>query len=364
MAEGLGKLEELRARLDSRGMIDLVRSFPSHMSDAWERGRQFAESLNEQAVGKIVVCGMGGSAIGGDMVRSFLGDRLAVPLHVNRGYAVPSSLVRDAFFVFSSYSGNTGETLAAYDAVRGSGVPSVAITSGGELDKRCAEDGVPICRIPNGMPPRAAIAYSFFPLLQILSALGLTAVENDEFGEAHDALTRLCRDLGSDSAENRAAELASQLEGKLPFVYSCGQLLGAVATRWCCQINENGKSLAHFATFTELNHNEIVGWEALEGIRERVVVISLEDEDDHPTARKQADIALDIVRPLSGEVIRVRSVPGGAMTRILSAMILGDFTSVYLAYLNGVDPTPVSNIDFLKTRLQEKSGQGAQGQSA
>ena len=364
MAEGLGRLKELRGRLDSNGMIDLVRSFPSHMADAWERGGRFAESLGERAAGKIVVCGMGGSAIGGDMVRSFLGDRLAVPLHVNRGYAVPSSLVHDAFFVFSSYSGNTGETLAAYDAVRGSGVTSVAITSGGELAKRCAEDGVPVCRIPGGMPPRAAIAYSFFPLLQILSALGLTKVENDEFGEAHDTLTRLCRDFASDTAENKAAELAFKLEGKLPFVYSCGQLFGAVATRWCCQINENSKSLAHFATFTELNHNEIVGWEALEGIRGRVVLVSLEDEDDHPKARKQADIALDIAGPLSGGVIRVGSVPGGAMTRILSAMILGDFTSVYLAYLNGVDPTPVSNIGFLKKRLQENSGQGAQGQSA
>lgn len=356
MASGFARLQELRGQLDVSGMLDLVSAFPSQMMDAWGRGGRFAESLETRGGRRIVVCGMGGSAIGGDMVRSFLGDRLAVPLHVNRCYDVPASLVRDAFFVFSSYSGNTGETLAAYDAVRGSGVPSLAITSGGELENRCVEDGVPVCRIPGGMPPRAAIAYSFFPLLRILGALGLAQVDEDEFVEAHDGLTGLCREFASETPENEAVNLAYQLDGKFPFVYSCGKLFDAVARRWCCQLNENGKSLAHFATFTELNHNEIVGWKALEAIRERIVVISLQDEDDNPMARKQADISLDIAARHSGGVIRVTSVPGAPMTRILSAMILGDFASVYLAYLNGVDPTPVSNIDFLKKRLQENPG--------
>jgi glucose/mannose-6-phosphate isomerase len=356
MADGSRRLDELRRRFDTKGMFDLVRAFPSHMVDAWERGNRFAGSIETRAVGQVVVCGMGGSAIGGDMVRSFLGDGLSVPLQVNRHYGVPASLRRDAFFVFSSYSGNTGETLAAYDAVRGQGIPSAAITSGGELERRCRTDGVPVCSIPGGMPPRAAIAYSFFPLLLTLGALGLAKADEAEFGEAAEALRRWCEEYASDSPENDAARLAGQLEGKLPFVYSCGGLFDAVARRWSCQFNENAKSLAHFGTFTELNHNEIVGWKALEGVRGRIVVISLEDQEDHPMARKQADIALGIVEPLSGGVVRVPGVAGRRMTRILTAMILGDFTSVYLACLNGVDPTPVSNIDFLKERLRKSSG--------
>jgi len=298
---------------------------------------------------------MGGSAIGADLVRSYLGDRLSSTLHVNRCYGVAASLRRDAFFVFSSYSGNTGETLAAYDAIRGQSLPAAAITSGGELERRCREDGVPVCKIPGGMPPRAAIAYSFFPLLATLEALGLARVDASEFDEAVAALERRCEDYASENDANEAVGLARKLEGKLPFVYSCGGLFDGVARRWSCQFNENSKSLAHFAVFTELNHNEIVGWRAPEDLRARIAVIFLEDEEDHPMARKQADIARGLVGPLSAGVLRIPSVAGRRLTRLLSAMILGDFTSVYLAYLYGVDPTPVSNIDFLKQRLERDS---------
>jgi glucose/mannose-6-phosphate isomerase len=346
---------ELRDRLDAKGMFDLVRSFPSQMADAWQRGRSLARSIAPRSIGSVTVCGMGGSAIAGDMVRSFLGDRLSTPLHINRHYGVEPALRRDAFFVFSSYSGNTGETLAAYDAVRGLGVASTAITSGGELGRLCREDGVPVCEIPGGMPPRAAIAYSFFPLLSIIETLGLARIDRSEFDEALTALERRCEEYGADSGTNAAIALAGRLEGKLPFIYSCGGLFDAVARRWGCQFNENSKSLAHVATFTELNHNEIVGWGAREDLRARIVVVSLEDEDDHPMAKRQAEIALGILEPLSAGVLRFPSVSGRRMTRILSALILGDFASVYLAYLNGVDPTPVSNIDFLKRRLQQSS---------
>ncbi|UCG53127.1 MAG: bifunctional phosphoglucose/phosphomannose isomerase [Candidatus Latescibacterota bacterium] len=353
MGGGYARLEQLSPSLDRSGMIDLVKSFPLHMEDAWDRGYEFTGSIETYHPAKIVICGMGGSAIGGDMVRSCLGDRLEVPLHVNRGYDVAASLRGDAFFVFSSYSGNTGETLSAYEAVRGSGIRAAAITSGGKLERRCREDGVPVCSIPGGMPPRAAIAYSFFPLLHTLAALGVARIDESEFDDAKKTLAGLCEDFASDGPANTAAELAYKIEGKLPFVYSCDGLFDAVARRWSCQFNENGKSLAHFSIFTELNHNEIVGWAALESLRENIAVISLKDAEDHPMALRQAEITLDLIESLCGDVIRVESVPGPRMTRILSAMILGDFTSVYLAYLNGVDPTPVENIDFLKERLKK-----------
>ena len=342
---------ELRQRLDSKGMFDLVRDFPSQMIDAWRRGSDFARSIEPRSVERIVVCGMGGSAIGGDMAKSLLADKLSRPLHVNRSYGVTAALRSRAFFVFSSYSGNTSETLAAYDAVRGSGAPAAAITSGGELERRCRADGIPVCAIPGGMPPRAAIAYSLLPLLLVLAALGQAEVDESEFEEAVAALRRRCEEYASGET-NEAAQLAERIEGRLPFVYSCGGLFDAVARRWSSQFNETSKSLAHFASFTELTHHEIGGWEALGTLRDRIVVVSLEDEEDHPMALKQADIALGVVGPLSGGVYRVPSVPGRRLTRILSAVILGDFASVYLAYLNGIDPTPVTNIDFLKRRLR------------
>jgi len=349
-------LQRLGKELDKDRMIERVRSFPSQMKDAWARGGAFAASLTAPASPprQILVCGMGGSAIGGDMVRSYFGDALRVPLHVNRNYAVPPALARGALWVFSSYSGNTGETLAAYDAWRGSGDPAVAVTSGGQLAQRCAADQVPVCSIPGGMPPRSAIAYSFFPLVQIVAAHGLAAFDPGEFEETYSQVTRRCEDLADDKPDSYAAELARRLRGKLPFIYSCGGLFDAVARRWSCQFNENSKSLAHYAAYPELNHNEIVGWKALEELRGQIEVILLEDEEDHPHARKQAEIALEIVEPLCAGVIKLAGESGPRMARILSMMILGDFASVYLAYLNGVDPTPVENIDFLKSRLKSE----------
>jgi glucose/mannose-6-phosphate isomerase len=345
------KLMELREALDNGNMLDLVTSFPAHMLDAWERGRAFSAPLSRVECSQIVVCGMGGSAIGGDMVRSYLGDGLGLPIHVNRGYDVPRSLIRNAFFVFSSYSGNTAETLAAFEQVVRAGARGVAITSGGRLELACREHNIPVCKIPGGMPPRSAIAYSFFPLLHVLRALGVSELDEGEFAEVHRQLEGLCNRFTSITSENRAAEIAFSLKGKLPFVYSGGGLYEAVARRWSCQINENGKSLAHYGTFPELNHNEIVGWNALKTLRARIVVVYLQDPDDSAMTTRQADIALELVEPLCSGVIRVSDVPGGRLQRILSVMLLGDFTSVYLGYLNGVDPTPVSNIDFLKNRL-------------
>lgn len=341
-----------RASVDSSDMLGLLEAFPEQMALAWKIGDAFVSRLAEKSASRIVVCGMGGSAIGGDLVRSYLGNNLRVPLHVNRGYSIPESAVDGAFFVFSSYSGNTGETLAAYDQVRGMTAGAVAITSGGELEARARQDGIPVCSIPGGMPPRAAIAYSFFPLLRVLDHIGLATIPAGEFEAAAPIVSETCARFVSDTSDNEAAELALRIKGKLPFVYSCGGLFEAVARRWSCQFNENGKTLAHYATFTESNHNEIVGWKALEKVRSSIALISLEDEEDHEMARNQRDVALEIIKPLAGDVIRKANFKGGRMVRMLCAMLLGDFASVYTAYINNLDPTPVLNIDFLKKRLK------------
>jgi glucose/mannose-6-phosphate isomerase len=334
-------------------MLDLVGAFPSQMKDAHAMGSEFARKLKKTPVRGIVVCGMGGSAIGGDMVRCFLGERLSVPLYVNRGYTVPRYLVPDAFFVFSSYSGNTAETLSAYRSVRAAGRPAVAITSGGELARLCAKDGVPVCEIPGGMPPRAAIAFSFFPLLQILAALGVAEVDARESDEARKKLEEICRQYRTGDPSNFAIDLANRLAGTLPVVYAGAGLLEAVARRWSNQLNENGKVLAHFALFPELTHNEIVGWSDQGGFGERIVIVRLTDVDDGTEAARQADIAMELITPHCAGVVRVSGLEGGRLTRILSTMILGDFVSVYLALLNGVDPTPVESIDTLKRRVHE-----------
>lgn len=345
-------IRKLHAKFDPADMLGRVVSFPAQMEEAWNIGAAFGPSVIPGGYRQIVVCGMGGSAIGGDMLRSFFGDRLRAPILSCRDYTVPAHVGRDAFVVVSSYSGNTGETLSAYDSLRGRGATVVAVSSGGKLEEICGAEGVSLCKIPGGKPPRSAIAYSFFPMIHILRAAGLVDFDDGEYADALESVKAFCRDCGPASRDNRALDLARKIKGKIPFVYSGPGLCEAVARRWACQFNENSKSLAHFATYPELNHNEIVGWEALKAVMSGIFVLSLEDEDDHPATRAQTEIGLGIVAPLAAGVERIKS-GGGRLARILTTMLLGDFTSVYLALLYGIDPTPVEKIDFLKRRLQE-----------
>jgi glucose/mannose-6-phosphate isomerase len=221
----------------------------------------------------------------------------------------------------------------------------------GELAKRCARDGVPCCAIPGGMPPRSAIGYSLLPILQVLRAAGVATFDDAEYQEALDAARDRCDAYAPARAGNGAIELAQDLHGRTAFVYAAPALLEGVARRWACQINENAKTLAHFAFFPELNHNEIVGWEAGEHIMSKAVIISLEDRDDHPMTRRHAAIGLSLMSPFAATVERLETPAGGRLARMLSVMLLGDFASVYLAYLNDVDPTPVKKIDALKQAL-------------
>jgi glucose/mannose-6-phosphate isomerase len=344
----------LRKHLDNTDMLGRIIAFPAQMEEAWKIGAGFApraEALREKSFERVVVCGMGGSAIGGDLARSFLGERAKVPILSCRDYFLPANMARGALVIVSSYSGNTGETLSAYEAARTHAAAVVAITSGGELSQRCSRDNVPVCTIPGGMPPRSAIGYSLFPMLQVLRAAGVAAFDDREYTEALAIARERCDAYSPSHGDNAAIEIARDLHRRTAFVYAAPGLLEGVARRWTCQLNENAKTLAHFAFFPELNHNEIVGWEVGETLMSNAVIVSLEDREDHPMTRRHADIGLSLMGPYAAKVERLETPGGGRLARMLCLMLLGDFTSVYLAYLNDVDPTPVTKIDTLKKQL-------------
>jgi len=343
------EIQELRKKIDPGDMLGRVVGFPEQMEQAWKIGKEFAKGIKPVDVRQVVVCGMGGSAIGGDVARSFLGDRLNVPLYSCREYAIPKYLRDNSLVIISSYSGNTGETLSAHDTVGKS--PVIAITSGGKLEERCKKSKTPCCKIPGGMPPRSALGYSLFPLLQILRAAGVATFDDAEYEEALETIRDRCVRYGPDSEDNAAWDLAEALHEGLPYIYASPGLMESVARRWACQINENSKTFAHFAIFPELNHNEIVGWQTLEGLMDGVLVVSLEDVDDHEMTRRQTEVGLEIIDELAGGVITVRGDKGGRLARLLATLILGDFASVYLAYMYEVDPTPVEKIDHLKKEI-------------
>jgi glucose/mannose-6-phosphate isomerase len=351
------KLRALRSRWDSSGMLDLAMSLARHMKDAWNRAGALEGVFEDQArdIDRVVVCGMGGSAIGADLAAGLAAGLVDVSIDVVRGYDVPAPLSRRALGIVSSYSGNTAETLSAFESLREGGAAVVAVTSGGELERRCSSLGIPCCLIPGGMPPRAAIAYSLIPILRILDFVGVLEFTLEDFERAHARVESLCRKYSLEEGGGEAVLLASRLQGKFPFIYACDGMVGAVARRWSCQFNENSKVLAHYALFPELCHNEIMGWEGSPGLRDDVSVIALEDEEDHPSVVKQMKITLDLISAEGADVTVFCSEGRGRLERLLSLLLLGDFASIYLALMNEVDPTPVEKIAELKRRMAEEN---------
>jgi len=343
----------LQREHDPSDVYGLVVALPAQIGHAREIANSFVDGVSASGFARVGVCGMGGSAIGGDLARAFLGERLSAPIISVRGYQPPAYLRDDSLVVLSSYSGNTGETLASYDALKGGTSVVVAITGGGELAQRCDADGVPVCRIPGGMPPRTAVGYSLVPLLMILRVAGLASFADWEIAEAEKVTRDVCAKNSIETSGGRAGDLAGSLVGTIPFVYAAAGLLEGVARRWSCQFEENAKTLSHYGLYTELNHNEIVGWQNPADCLAGTSVISLCDTDDHPLAARQREIGLEIVAPLTAGVHRVDSPAGGRLARMIGALVFGDLVSVYLALRLGVNPAPVEKIDFLKSQLNQ-----------
>lgn len=338
-------------RLDAQGMLDAIRAFPEHFRDGWARAATLDAQHRAADLDQVVIVGMGGSAIGGDLVRAFVRFSSPVPVSVVRDYQLPASVGRRSLVIASSYSGGTEETLAALDEALERGAAVYAVTSGGELAQRAEADGLPLVHIPGGMQPRAALGYSFGAVLRLAHKLGLCDVPAAEFEEAGRVLTERA-DALADPDGNEALDLARALHDRLAVVYTGPGLMEAVGVRWQNQIHENAKQLAYGNRFAELNHNEIMAWEAAPAdLRERVAVVVLRDADDHPQVQRRMDVTRGLLEGRVGSWTEVRPAGEGPLARMLAAVQLGDFVSFYLAMLAGVDPTPVDTIQALKATL-------------
>jgi glucose/mannose-6-phosphate isomerase len=298
--------------------------------------------------------GLGGSAIGADLVRGLTEDALAVPFMVVRDYAWPRAVGPGTLCVLSSYSGNTEETLALYDEAGRRGAARAALTSGGELARRARADGVPCAPLPPGLPPRAALGYSLVSLLGLTQALGCPGEGEGALDEAQALLVAGGRRLAPEvpEAENPAKLLALSLQDRIVIVYTASRLLSGVGLRWKGQINENAKTPAFHGAVPELNHNETVGWEALRPLHGRFAVICLRDREEHPRVARQLELTRELVAEEGLAALETRSSGRSRLARLLSLVQLGDWVSLYLAVLAGVDPSPIAKIDRLKRALE------------
>ncbi|MEP0545843.1 MAG: bifunctional phosphoglucose/phosphomannose isomerase [Rhodothermales bacterium] len=346
-------MQDLIDRLDPADMFGAVRAFPDHVREGWTRAADFIAAHRAADLRQVVIVGMGGSAIGGDLVRTYCRDTSPVPISVVRDYTLPASVGEGTLVIASSYSGGTEETLSAFDAARERGADIYVITSGGELQDRAERDGLPHVVIPGGLQPRAALGYSLGALLRMANKLGLCDVSDAEYTEALDVVDAGAAEY-ADTDGNEALDLARALEGTIPVVYTGPGLMQAVGVRWMNQIHENAKQLAFGNVFAELNHNEVMGWEsAPDDLRGRLHVLVLRDAADHPQIQRRMDVTRDLLAGDAAGWTEISSRGESKLARMLSMIQHGDFVSYYLAMLVGVDPTPVETIQQLKRTLAE-----------
>jgi glucose/mannose-6-phosphate isomerase len=301
----------------------------------------------------LVVTGLGGSAIGGDILRTWALARLAIPVLVNRDYDLPGFVNQDSLVVAVSYSGQTEETLSAYQQAVDRGAAVIVVTSGGRLADMAAQDDCAVVRIPGGLSPRAASGYLFAPLALILEELGLVEGAVRELEETVQVLLEVREGINPEveGSDNLARQIALDLQGNLAVIWGSSAHSEIAAMRWKTQINENAKTPAYFNIFPELNHNEIVGFEAPADLLARLVVIILRDPEDHPRVQRRIDISTGIIRDRVHKIIEVPARGQSWLARFYSLVYVGDYASYYLAQAYGINPTPVAVIDYLKAEL-------------
>jgi glucose/mannose-6-phosphate isomerase len=344
-------------KYDISNMLGILGSFSDQCKEAVGIGNNFRVPDPFRSDHKnIVFTGMGGSAIGADIIRSYLSDKARVPIIVNRNYTLPAFVDAGSLVIASSYSGNTEETLGAYKDARSRNAKVIAITSGGELERLAKQDGFPVIKIPGALPPRCALGYSFFTALVLVSKIGIVEDQGRYIDEAISGMRRLKdKKLGNgvSGARNIAKTIAGKLYGKHPVVYSSNDHIDCVTTRWRGQLAENSKVLASSHVFPEMDHNEIVGWENPRKLLKGSVAIFLRDSGDSVRIAKRIDVTKKIIAKRGFDVLEVSSEGESLLARIFSLVYIGDFVSFYLAVLNKRDPTPVECITYLKEELSK-----------
>ena len=340
---------EAIAAVDSAGMLGDVLDQPAQLTDALWRAES-AHVPRADAPGGLLVCGMGGSAIGGDLAAAAIGSRAARPIQVVREYTLPPWFRGDGLVLCASYSGDTEETLACFDEAGAAGAACVAVTTGGSLAERARAAGAPVIGVPGGMRPRAAVAYMTVAALECAAACGAAPPLREEVEAASPLLSELAAEWGPDAPPDSTAKaLAARLHGTVPVVFGAG-LTEPVAARWKTQLNENPEVPAFAATLPEADHNEICGWERASELAPLSAVF-LEDPGVHPRTLRRIELTARLLEPGAAAVERVVTRGETPLERVLSLVLLGDLVSIYLAALAGIDPTPMEAIERLKSRL-------------
>ena len=343
---------DMLEQIDRDGMLAHVRALHEQCRSAWAGVRELELPAHYLGANKVVIAGMGGSAIGGDLAAEVAGPESPIPILVLRDYELPAHVDCHTLVISSSYSGNTEETLAAFEAAHERDCPLVALATGGRLAELAKAWNVPLVSFQYRSQPRAAMGYMLVSLLGILRALDIIGDPTAALDGATALMAERMRELepGSAQAHNPAKQLALDLYGRVPVVVGAGPL-APVARRWKSQLNENSKGWSYFETVPEMNHNAVSGIHFPPSLAERICMLFLTGAATHPRNRLRFELTRQV---FEGQGILCRQVeaPGRtALAQILTAIQLGDYVSAYLAALYGTDPTAIDDIVGLKRRL-------------
>ncbi len=347
---------DIYAALDPSNMYIAIFNFPEQLEKGAVIGNDFDFDISRfKNIKSIVLAGMGGSATAGDIVSSYLRYSLKIPFITCRNYRLPEYVDEHSLVILSSYSGNTEEVLAASEDAIQRKAKTICITAGGKLGEFAAGHSIPTIKMPPGLQPRAALGYSVIPLMYLMRDLNLAKFDDNQFVEIAKGLKAYRGHYVRETAteQNPAKQLALKLYSNIPLVYSGQDLFDAIAYRWKSQICENAKTIAFHNYFPEFNHNEIVGFEKIEHIRNNLIGIILRDSQDHSRVAKRMQIISRQLQEKGIEMVNIYSQGDFLLGRIFSLIQLGDFASFYLAILNGIDPTPVAPIEDLKREMSE-----------
>jgi glucose/mannose-6-phosphate isomerase len=346
------------ADLDSEDVLGAVERFADQCREAWKIGKAVQGLPEGAGIESIVVLGMGGSGVSGDVVEAVIEPRLPLPFRVIKSYSpLPEWVGRNTLVFAVSYSGSTEETVAGLEDAHTKGARIVAVSSGGPLADAARKYGIAHIAIPSGLQPRASLPFLTLPLFAALENMGLIPDVSEDVEETTGVIEELAKECHRSRGvnENPAKDLANRLKDKVPVIYG-GYGIGATAAmRFKCDLNEYGKSPAFWNFFPELNHNEIVGWNKLGSVtKEHFTLVMLRDSGEHPRISLRFEITTGLIKDQVSEVIELHSRGDSSLARVMSLIFLTQMAAIYVGLAHEVDPGPVEVIMKLKGELANR----------
>jgi len=340
---------------DPEGMLTHIHNLPDMCRRAWQMAAAFELPQDYASINKVVVLGMGGSAIGGDLVASLITGEAKIPVFIHRDYGLPAFVDENSLVIASSYSGMTEETLSAFKQALVTDAKKLVVTTGGSLKALAEKQNIPVFSFDYKAQPRTTLPFSFLSILNFMQRLGIIEAKDSDVAEAGVIFEQLASEIKETVSvdSNKAKQLAHTLHGKMAIIYGAGITAG-VARRWKTQLNENSKVWAFYETFPELNHNAVVGYQFPKGLASGTAIVMLKSNHLPPQIIRRYNITAQLLNKAGIGYQMVEGLGKGALAQILSLVLFGDYVSYYLAILNCINPTPVESIDFLKGELGKK----------